>query len=105
MTDPGSEQAEGKELSQPKRYEKRVEEWILALRDEAGQRAPEVLSGLASTAKSVAQYLEDLAEQTRAKQRRGEPAGGEGAAATESATATEDTAPKSPTEPESSSQS
>jgi hypothetical protein len=105
MTDPGSEQAEGKELSQPKRYDKRIEEWILALRDEAGQRAPEVLSGLASTAKSVAQYLEDLAEQTRAKQARGEPAGGEGAAATEGASATEDAAPKPPTEPESSSQS
>jgi hypothetical protein len=105
MTDPGSEQAEGKELSQPKRYDKRIEEWILALRDEAGHRAPEVLSGLASTAKSVAQYLEDLAEQTRAKQGRGEPAGGEGAAATEGATATEDAAPKSPTQPESSSQS
>lgn len=105
MTDPGSEQAEGKELSQPKRYDKRIEEWILALRDEAGQRAPEVLSGLATTAKSVAQYLDDLAEQSRAKQKRGEPAGGEGAAPTESATATEDAAPKSPTEPESSSQS
>jgi hypothetical protein len=62
--DPGAEQ--GSRLQQ---YRKRTEEWALTLRDGAEQHAPpEVLSGLARTAKNVAQYLEGMAERARVKQ-------------------------------------
>jgi hypothetical protein len=55
--------------SRLQRYRKRSEEWALALRDGAEQHAPpEVLSGLAATAKNVAQYLDGMAERARAKQ-------------------------------------
>jgi hypothetical protein len=66
--DPGAEQ--GSRLQQ---YRKRTEEWALTLRDGAEQHAPpEVLSGLARTAKNVAQYLEGMAERARVKQAKGE---------------------------------
>jgi hypothetical protein len=62
--DTGAEQ--GSRLQQ---YRKRIEEWASSLRDGAEQHAPpEVLSGLAATAKNVAQYLDGLAERARAKQ-------------------------------------
>jgi hypothetical protein len=48
---------------------KRIEEWVVALRDGAEQHAPpEVLSGLAGTAQKLAQYLDGMAERARAKQ-------------------------------------
>jgi hypothetical protein len=50
-----------------KRYDKRVEEWLASLKDEAGQRSPEVLSTLAAKAKDVAEYLDKLAEKARSK--------------------------------------
>jgi hypothetical protein len=62
--DTGAEQ--GSLLQQ---YRKRVEEWASSLRDGVEQHAPpEVLSGLAATAKNVAQYLDGMAERARVKQ-------------------------------------
>ena len=62
--DTGAEQ--GSLLQQ---YRKRVEEWASSLRDGVEQHAPpEVLTGLASTVKQVAQYLDDMAERARVKQ-------------------------------------
>lgn len=61
------EATESEELSRLKRYDQRVEEWITSLKDEAGQRSPEVLSALAAKAKDVADYLDKMAEKTRAK--------------------------------------
>jgi hypothetical protein len=62
----GAEADPGSRLQQ---YRKRSEEWALALRDGAEQHAPpEVLSGLAATAKKLAQYLDGMAERARVKQ-------------------------------------
>jgi hypothetical protein len=47
----------------------RIEEWASALRVGAEQHAPpEVLSGLATTARNVARYLDGMAERARVKQ-------------------------------------
>ena len=59
--------AEAEQLSRLKRYDNRVEEWLASLKEEAGQRSPEVLGALAATAKDVAEYLDKLAEQARSK--------------------------------------
>ena len=40
--------AEAEQVSRLKRYDKRVEEWLGSLKDEAGQRSPEVLGALAA---------------------------------------------------------
>jgi hypothetical protein len=62
--DSGAEQ--GSRLQQ---YRKRVEGWAFALRDGAEQHAPpEVLSGLATTARNVAHYLDSMAARARVKQ-------------------------------------
>jgi hypothetical protein len=62
--DTGAEQ--GSRLQQ---YRKRIEKWASRLRDGAEQHAPpEVLTGLAATAKNVAQYLDGMAERARVKQ-------------------------------------
>ena len=53
--------------SRLKRYDQRIEEWITSLKDEAGQRSPEVLSALAAKAKDVSEYLDKLAERARSK--------------------------------------
>ena len=59
-TDTGPENAQAEEdagaedASRPQRFDKRIEEWILGLRDQAEEHTPEVLDGLAATAKSVA---------------------------------------------------
>ena len=60
---------EGDQLARAriKRYDKRVEEWLISLKEEAGQRSPEVLSALAATAKDVAEYLDKMAEKARSK--------------------------------------
>jgi hypothetical protein len=50
-----------------KRYDKRIEEWLTSLKEEAGQRSPEVLSALAAKAKDVAEYLDKMAEKARSK--------------------------------------
>ena len=50
--------AEAEQVSRLKRYDKRVEEWLASLKDEAGQRSPEVLGALAAKAKDVAEYLD-----------------------------------------------
>jgi hypothetical protein len=79
MTDPGAdapraentpaEETEAGPGSRLHQYRKRTEEWALALRDGAEQHAPpEVLSGLAATAKKLAQYLDGMAERARVKQ-------------------------------------
>jgi hypothetical protein len=55
--------------SRLQQYRRRIEEWASSLRDGAEQHAPpEVLTGLAATAKNVAQYLDGMAERARAKQ-------------------------------------
>jgi hypothetical protein len=59
--------AESDQLSRLKRYDQRVEEWLTSLKDEAGQRSPEVLSALAAKAKDVAGYLDRMAEKARSK--------------------------------------
>ena len=59
--------ARAEDASRPQRFDKRIEEWILGLRDQAEEHTPEVLDGLAATAKSVAKYLDDMAVQVRQK--------------------------------------
>ena len=59
--------SESEQVSRLKRYDKRVEEWLGSLKDEAGQRSPEVLGVLAAKAKDVAEYLGKMAEQARSK--------------------------------------
>jgi hypothetical protein len=61
--------ASAEQPERPKRFDKRVEEWLLGLQDEAKQAAPQVLDELSATAKSVAQYLDDLADKARRKQK------------------------------------
>jgi hypothetical protein len=79
MTDPGTEAPRAEDApaeeteagpgSRLQQYRKRTEEWALALRDGAEQHAPpEVLSGLAASAKKLAQYLDGMAERARVKQ-------------------------------------
>ena len=59
--------AEAEQVSRLKRYDKRIEEWLGSLKDEAGQRSPEVLGALAAKAKDVAEYLDKMAEQARSR--------------------------------------
>ena len=59
--------AEADQISRLKRYDKRVEEWLTSLKEEAGQRSPEVLGALAAKAQDVAEYLEKMAEQARSR--------------------------------------
>jgi hypothetical protein len=67
MTDSEPEDRETGQPSRPKRYDKRIEEWVRNLQEGAEQKAPEVLDDLASTAKNVARYLEEQAEKARRK--------------------------------------
>jgi hypothetical protein len=60
--------AEADQVSRLKRYDKRVEEWLASLKEEAEQRSPEVLGALAAKAKDVAEYLDKMAERARSKQ-------------------------------------
>ena len=55
------------QVSRLRRYDKRIEEWLASLKEEAGQRSPEVLGALAAKAHDVAHYLERMAEQARSK--------------------------------------
>ncbi len=64
--------AEADQVSRLKRYDKRVEEWLTSLKEEAEQRSPEVLSALSAKAKDVSDYLDKLAEKARS---RSEPSG------------------------------
>ena len=59
--------AERDQLSRLKRYDQGLEEWLTSLKEEAGQRSPEVLGALAAKAKDVGDYLEKLAEKARSK--------------------------------------
>lgn len=59
--------SESEQLSRIKRYDQRVEEWLTSLKDEAGQRSPEVLGALAAKAQDVADYLNKMAERARSK--------------------------------------
>jgi hypothetical protein len=59
---------EADQVSRIKRYDRRVEEWLASLKDEAEQRSPEVLGALAAKAKDVAEYLDKMAERARSKQ-------------------------------------
>jgi hypothetical protein len=60
--------AEADQLSRLKGYDKRVEEWLASLKDEAEQRSPEVLGALAAKAKDVAEYLDKMAVRARSRQ-------------------------------------
>ena len=65
---PGTDTVTG-QGSRLEQYRKRIEEWASALRDGAEQHAPpEVLSGLATTARNVARYFNGMAERARMKQ-------------------------------------
>jgi hypothetical protein len=67
--EPRPEDAAAEGGSRLQQYRKRTEEWASALRDSAEQHAPpELLSGLARTARNLAQYLEGMAESARARQ-------------------------------------
>jgi hypothetical protein len=55
------------ERSRLRGYDRRLEEWLASLKEEAGQRSPEVLSALAARANDVAEYLEKMAEQARSR--------------------------------------
>jgi hypothetical protein len=59
--------AEAADRSRLRGYDKRLEEWLASLKEEAGQRSPEVLSALAAKAKDVAEYLEKMADQARSR--------------------------------------
>ena len=61
------ETTESEQVSRLKRYDQRVEEWLTSLKDEAGQRSPEVLSALAAKAKDVGEYLDKMAEKARSR--------------------------------------
>jgi hypothetical protein len=63
----GTEEVPETDDSRLKRFDKRIEEWLTSLKDEANERSPEVLSAMAAKAKDVAQYLERMAEQARAR--------------------------------------
>jgi len=65
--DTPNETSEVEQRSRLKRYDKRVEEWLASLKDEAEQRSPEVLSALAAKAKDAADYLDNMAEKARSK--------------------------------------
>ena len=65
---PDDSTAEADQVSRLKRYDRRVEEWLTSLREEAGQRSPEVLGALAAKAQDVAEYLDKMAERARSKQ-------------------------------------
>src|SRR6187551_2428618 len=59
--------ADSEQESRLKRYDQRIEEWISSLKDEAGQRSPEVLSALAAKARDVSEYLDKMAVRARSK--------------------------------------
>jgi len=59
--------ADSEQESRLKRYDQRIEEWISSLKDEAGQRSPEVLSALAAKARDVSEYLDKMAARARSK--------------------------------------
>ena len=59
--------ADSDQESRLKRYDQRIEEWISSLKDEAGQRSPEVLSALAAKARDVSEYLDKMAARARSK--------------------------------------
>ena len=61
------EPTESEQVSRLKRYDQRVEEWLISLKDEAERRSPEVLSALAAKAKDVAEYLDKTAEKARSR--------------------------------------
>jgi hypothetical protein len=60
--------AEADQISRLKRHDRRLEEWLASLREEAEQRSPEVLGALAAKAKDVAEYLDKMAARAKSKQ-------------------------------------
>ena len=61
------EKTQSEQLARIKRYDQRVEEWLTSLKDEAGQRSPEVLGALAAKAQDVADYLNKAAARSRTR--------------------------------------
>ena len=49
------------------RFEKRVDEWLTYLKDEASVRSPEVLTAMAAKVHGLAHYLERMADQARVR--------------------------------------
>lgn len=50
-----------------RRYEKRFDEWLSYLKDEASVRSPEVLTAMATKVHGLGQYLERMADQARVR--------------------------------------
>jgi hypothetical protein len=62
-----TDEAHETDESRLRRFDKRIEEWLAAVRDEANERSPELLAAMATKAKDLGDYLERMAEQARAK--------------------------------------
>jgi hypothetical protein len=67
-THTADDSTEAEQVTRLKRYDRRLEEWLVSLKEEAEQRSPEVLGALAAKAKDVAEYLDKMAERARSKQ-------------------------------------
>ena len=50
-----------------KRYDQRIEDLLMSLKEGAEQRSPEVLSALATKARGVGDYLDKLADKARSR--------------------------------------
>ena len=61
--------AEADQISRLKRYDRRLEEWLASLKEEAEQRSPEALGALAAKGQDVAEYRDKMAVRARSKQK------------------------------------
>jgi hypothetical protein len=50
-----------------RRFEKRFDEWLAYLKDEANVRSPEVLTAMATKVHGLGRYLERMADQARVR--------------------------------------
>lgn len=50
-----------------RRFEKRFDEWLTYLKDEASVRSPEVLTAMASKVHGLGHYLDRMADQARVR--------------------------------------
>jgi outer membrane murein-binding lipoprotein Lpp len=86
--------------SRRQEYEKRLEEWVESARGGIERQAPEVLDKLASTARDLAQRLDQLANDARARRAEKEAAPAAGGTGGRTETAAPDPAtPERPDEP------
>ena len=59
--------ADSDQESRLKRYDQRIEELLMSLKEGAEQRSPEVLRALATKARDVGDYLDKLADKARSR--------------------------------------